>query len=216
MRIVVIGCGRMGSGVSAALARAGHAVTVVDRDPRAFTRLSPSFTGRTVTGVGFDRDVLAEAGIDRADGLAALSGSDEANAVAARMARVIYGVPRVVARLYDPRKAEIYRRLGLQVISPVSWGIDRVAELLSYTNLDAVFSIGAGGVSIVVAEIPFLLDGRPATELTAPGEVHPVAITRAGRTLLVTPVTTLHEGDLVHLAMVSSAGARAAKLLGTT
>jgi trk system potassium uptake protein TrkA len=214
MRIVVIGCGRMGSGVSEALARGGHSVTVVDSDPKAFVRLSPAFPGRTIVGVGFDRDVLAEAGVDRADGLAALSGSDEANAVAARMARVIYRVPRVVARLYDPRKAEIYRRLGLQVISPVTWGVNRVAELLGFTTLDAVFSVGAGGVDIVVAEVPFLLDGRPAGELTAPGEVHPIAITRAGRTLLATPATTLHEGDIVHLAMLSSAGPRAAKLLG--
>src|SRR4030042_1184683 len=108
MRIIIIGCGRMGSGLAQTLSLRGHAVTVVDRDPQAFERLGPAFKGKTLTGIGFDRDVLLRAGIERADGLAAVTFSDEANVVAARLASNIFHVPRVVARLYDPRKAEIY------------------------------------------------------------------------------------------------------------
>ena len=214
MRILVIGCGRMGSGLAMTLAAGAHAVTVVDTEPKAFERLGPAFKGRSLVGVGFDRSVLEKAGIEEADGLAAVSGSDEVNAVVARMARVVYLVPRVVARLYDPRKAQIFRRLGLQVISPVTWGIQRVADLLTFTDLDRVYSIGAGGIDLVDADVPPLLDGKPVGELVVPGEAQVVAITRAGRTMLATPATTLHTGDIVHLAMTATGAPRLARLLG--
>ena len=121
-RIITIGCRRTGSGLARILTAKGHAVTMVDIDPEAFERLGPRFAGRIVLGVGFDRDVLIQAGIERADGLAAMTSSDEANVVAARIAREVFKVPRVVARLYDPRKADIYKRLGLQTIQPVTSG----------------------------------------------------------------------------------------------
>src|SRR5512139_1762646 len=136
MKIIIIGCGRMGSGLARAMSLRGHAVTVVDRDPAAFERLGPTFKGQTVVGIGFDREVLLKAGIDRADGLAALTESDEANVVAARLASQVFHIPRVVARLYDPRKAEIYKRLGLRTIAPVAWGIARAADLLSHSQLE--------------------------------------------------------------------------------
>ncbi len=129
MKLIIIGCGRVGAGLAQALSQRGHAVTVVDKDSLTFERLGSTFKGQTVNGGGFDREVLLQTGIERADGLAAVTGSDEVNIVTARLARQMFRVPRVVARLYDPRKAEVYQRLGLQTINPVTWGINRIAEL---------------------------------------------------------------------------------------
>jgi len=143
MNIIIIGCGRMGTGLAQILNLRGHGVTVVDKEESAFTTLGPAFKGRTVTGIGFDRATLLAAGIQRADGLASVMNSDEANIVAARVARELFRVPRVVARVVDPRKAEIYQRLGLQTISTTVWAVNRVANLLSYTDLDVIFDLSS-------------------------------------------------------------------------
>lgn len=213
MKIIIIGCGRIGSGLAQTLSLQRHAVTVVDKDPAAFERLGPAFKGRTVPGIGFDRDVLLQAGIERTDALAAVTASDEANVVAARLASQIFRVPRVVARLYDPRKAEIYRRLGLQTISPVTWGIHRIAELLSYSQLESVVSLGGGGVDIVEAEVPPLLVGRTVKELTVAGEIIVVAISRGDITFLPTLGAVFQEGDRVHLAVEAASVDRLRTLL---
>jgi trk system potassium uptake protein TrkA len=196
-----------------ALIERGHSVTVIDRDPAAFERLGPRFAGRTVAGVGFDREVLLEAGIERADGLAAVTASDEANVVAARAARQVFRVPRVVARLHEPAKAEIYRRLGLQTVTPITWGIQRIAELLCHSQLDTVLSLGNGEVEIVEVEVPPLLHGRRASELTVPAEITVIALQRDGRTTLPALGTVLSKGDLVHLAVLASSVDRLKTLL---
>jgi len=212
VRVIIIGCGRMGSGLARTLTLRGHTVTVVDKEPTAFERLGPSFKGRMVAGVGFDREVLVQAGIERADGLAAVTASDEANVVAARMASQVFRVPRVVARLYDPRKAEIYDRLGLQTINTTSWGINRIADLLCYSQFEPVVSLG-GQVDLVEVQLPPLLAGRTANELTVPGELMVVAISRGGKTFLATLGTVFQEGDVVHLAVLSTAVDRLKALL---
>ncbi len=214
MRIIIIGCGRMGAGLALSLSLRGHSVTVVDHDPSSFERLGPSFRGETVSGGGFDREALLKAGIERADGLAAVTASDEVNAVAARLARQVFHVPKVVARIYDPRKAEIYQRLGLQNISPVTWGINRVIDLLCYSRMETVTSLGSGEVDIVEAEVPHLLVGRTVNELTVIGEIHVVAISRHGKTFLPTLGTEFHKGDLVHLALLAASADRLKALLG--
>jgi trk system potassium uptake protein TrkA len=210
--MIIIGCGRMGAGLAQALAQRGHTVTVVDNDPTAFEVLGPAFNGKTVAGVGFDRDVLLQAGIERADGLAAVTASDEANVVAARLARLVFRVPRVVARLYDPRKAEIYRRLGILTISTTTWGIQRIAQLLCYSDLDVVMSLSSA-VDLVQVNVPPLLVGRSTQALTVPGEVHLVAIDRAGKTLLPTPETAFQEGDLLYMAVLAESADRLKALL---
>jgi trk system potassium uptake protein len=212
MRMIIIGCGRMGAGLAQALAQRGHTVTVVDNDPTAFEVLGPAFNGKTVAGVGFDRDILLQAGIERADGLAAVTASDEANVVAARLARQVFRVPRVVARLYDPRKAEIYRRLGILTISTTTWGIQRIAQLLCYSDLDVVMSLSSA-VDLVQVNVPPLLIGRSTQALTVPGEVHLVAIDRAGKTLLPTPETAFQEGDLLYMAVLAESADRLKALL---
>ena len=214
MRIIIIGCGRMGAGLAQTLNLSGHSVTVVDKDPVVFERLGPAFKGQTVVGVGFDRDVLLQAGIKRADGLAAVTASDEANVVAARLASQVFHVPRVVARLYDTRQAEIYRRLGLQTIAPVTWGIHQIADLLCYSPLDTVLSLGSGEVDVVKTEIPLLLVGRTVNELTVTGEIQVVAISRGGTTFLPTLGTVFQNGDLVHLVVLAASADRLRALLG--
>ena len=214
MRFIIVGCGRMGAGLAGALSLQGHRVTAVDRDPAAFERLGPSFKGQTVAGVGFDREVLLRAGIQRTDGLAAVTASDEANAVIGRVAQQVFRVPRVVARLYDPRQAEIYQRLGLQTIAPVAWGIHRIAELLSYSQLDTVHSVGTGGVELVDTIVPPLLVGRMVKELSLPGEVQVVGITRGSETFLPTLGAVFQDADMIHLAMAATSSSQARSLLG--
>ncbi len=216
MRYIVTGCGRIGSGLARALDTAGHHVAVIDSDQSAFERLGPGFGGTTLHGIGFDRSVLEGADVGAVDGLAAVTGNDEVNAVVARLASRTFHVPKVVARLYDPLKAAVYRRLGVQVVAPVDWSIQRTLDMLTFAQASVLVSVGSGQVDLVEAEAPHLLDGRTVAEVTAPGEVLPVAISRAGRTFIPTAATTLEAGDLLHLAVVAASRGRLESLLGSS
>src|SRR3989304_5709274 len=154
MKVIIMGCGRVGEQISRIMVEEGHEVAVIDQDPEALARLGPKCKGHTVKGVGFDRKVLIDAGIEQADAFAATSSSDNANIIAARIARNVFHVPSVVARLYDPRRAEIYRRLGLVTISAVQWGASRIHELLTHAELDPVMSFGSGDVVLIEIEVP--------------------------------------------------------------
>ena len=213
MRFIVTGCGRTGAGLARLLDTAGHSVAVVDHDRGAFERLGSAFGGTTVHGIGFDRAVLDAAGVASADGLATVTGNDEVNAVVARLASRVFHVPKVVARLHDPGKAAIYRRLGVQVVAPVDWSIHRTADLLTYAQGSVLVSLGSGQVDVVEAAAPPLLDGRPVAELTVPGEIVPVALTRAGRTFLPTATTTVQAGDVLHVAVLGASRHRLESLL---
>ncbi len=214
MMIIIVGCGRMGAMLAQTMVLRGHSVTVIDKDPGAFSRLGSNFKGSTLVGIAFDKDILVQAGIQRADAFAAVTVSDEANVVAARLAKHVFRVPRVVARVYEPRKAEIYRRFGLQTISPISLGAERLAELITYSDMDTVVSLGSSEVDIVDLEIPPHLIGRTVKDLVAPSEVHVVAITRAGKTFLPNPGVVFQAGDLVHLAVLVAASDRLKSLIG--
>lgn len=207
MKFVIVGCGGMGAELAQALGRGGHDVTLVDRNREAVEALDPSLRGRAVVGSGFDRETLARAGIGLADGLAAMTRSDETNVILARLARHVFHVPRVAARLHDPRNADLYRRLGIQVAAPVSWAANRLADLLSYSELDAVASLGGGQVEVVQFGVTPLLEGRTAGSLSIPGEMQVVALSRGGPTFIPTPETIFQDGDTVHVA-VSTASAR--------
>jgi len=214
MKIIIIGCGRVGAGLAQSLASRGHSVVVVDKDPLAFDKLGDKFKGQTIQGIGFDREILLKAGIERADGLAAVTANDEANVIVARIARDIFHVPKVVARLFDTRQAEIYRRLGLQTIAPTSWGINRIADLLLYSSIETVFSMGSGDVEMVEAEVPPLLVGKTVRDLTVASEIHIVSITRANKTFLPTLGTNFRDGDVLHLAVLMTSASRLRELLG--
>ncbi len=214
MKIVVMGCGRVGEQLARILADEGHDVVVIDYNPVALERLGPGFKGRTVLGVGFDREVLIKAGIEHADAFAATSSSDNANIIAARIARHIFHVPRVVVRLYDPRRADVYRRLGLVTICSTTWGAERIRELLTHTGLDPVMTFGNGEVSLLALEAPPHLVGRQVRDITVPNEISVVVITRQGGAMLPTLGTEFQAGDLIYLAVLASAMERAEALLG--
>ena len=211
MNVIVVGAGHMGRGLAERLSRQGHDVTVIDRDAEELEELDEGFAGRRVVGVGFDRAVLAEAGVERASAVIACTSSDEANVVIAR----IYRVPRVIARLYDISKAETYRRLGIQTISTTDWGIRHACELLTYQEMDTVLEIGSGDVQLVRSDVPALLEGRPVREVTAIGEVEVVAVSRSNETFIPTLGTVLEHGDVIYAAVASSASAKFRYMLGT-
>jgi trk system potassium uptake protein TrkA len=214
MKMIIIGCGRVGAGLAQNLSQRGHAVSIVDQEPTAFTRLHATFTGQRITGPSFHRDVLLHAGIEQADGLAAVTGSDATNMVMARLARGTFHVPRVMARLYDPRHAETYRRLGVQTMNPITWGVHHIAELLCYSDLHTVLSLGSGAVTMIEVELPSLLVGRTVNDLTVLGEIHVAAISRSATTFLPTLGTVFQAGDLLHLAVLTTATERLKALLG--
>lgn len=214
MRLIIMGCGRVGEQVSRLMADEGHDVVVIDYDANALARLGPEFKGRTVRGVGFDRNVLIEAGIERADAFAAASASDNANIVAARIARLVFRVPTVVARLYDPRRAEIYRRLGMRTISSTTWGAERIRELLIYRDLDPVATFGSGEVCLVALEVTPRLVGRNVKHVSVPGEVSVAAITRKGQAFVPISGAEFRAGDTIHLVVLASAMDRFKEMLG--
>jgi trk system potassium uptake protein TrkA len=214
MKVIIMGCGRIGSQVSMLMSEQGHDVTVIDHDNNAAGRLGPTFKGRLVKGLGFDRDVLTAAGIEQADAFVSASSSDNANLVAARIVRNVFHVPRVVARLYDPRRAEIYQRLGLTTISSTNWGAERIVQVLSHTELDVWITFGHGEVSLIQLETPQQLAGRNVMQLNVPGEVMVVSITRNDKAFIPSSGSEFQEGDIIHLAVLSSAMERLEEMLG--
>jgi trk system potassium uptake protein TrkA len=214
MRIIVMGCGRVGEQVSRLMSEEGHQVAVVDYNADALARLGSNFKGLRVKGVGFDRNVLIKAGIENADAFAATSSSDNVNIVAARIARHIFRVPRVVARLYDPHRVEIYRRLGLMTISSTTWGAERIRELILHKNLDPATTFGNGEVNMIAIDAPAQLIGRFVKDVTVPGEVSVIAITRQGQAFIPFQGTEFQPGDLIHLVILSSAMGRFEAIFG--
>lgn len=214
MKVIIMGCGRVGEQVARLMDAEGHAVSVVDYNLAALARLGPQFKGQCVRGVGFDRQILLAAGIEQADAFAATSSSDNANITAARVARNFFQVPKVVARLYDPRRAEIYRRLGLVTISSTAWGAQRIYELLHHREVEPVYAFGSGDASLVQVEAPPLWHGRAVQTVTLPGEMAVAAITRDGHALLPTLGTLFQAGDVVYLTVLASALAQLERLLG--
>ncbi len=213
MRIIVMGCGRVGGLVSQLMAKEGHDVVVIDKSAQALERLGANFKGRKVVGIGFDRDVLMEAGIQQADAFAATSASDNVNVIAARIARNVYQVPRVVARLFDPRQAEVYQRLGLQTISATDLGAERIREILTHAEMDPVMTFGGGEVCLLTLQTPRRLVGQMVKHLIVPGEINVIAVTRQGRAFIPFSGTELRSGDLLYLAVLNTAMDRLHQLL---
>jgi len=183
----------------------GHDVTIVDKLPAAFKRLGREFGGRTVTGIGFDRDVLRAAGIEQADAFAAVTNGDNSNYIAASVARDTFQVPQVVARIYDPQREAIYRELGIRTISSTSWAVNTIRRILTSTELAASAQFGSGEVELTELLISGRLVGRYTRDIALPGEIMPVAIVRRGRAFLPTPGVLLEEGDVLHVAVLAAA-----------
>jgi trk system potassium uptake protein TrkA len=213
MKVIIVGCGRMGSELAIQLSHDNHDVTVVDIDPSAFYRLGPAFKGKTVEGVGFDRDVLIRAGVERTDALAAVTAGDNRNIVIARVARNVFRVPKVVARLYDPRRAEIYQRLGLQTISSTAWGVSRFIQLLAHPDLHVAITLGHSEVEIVELEVPPHWVSRSVNNVNVPGEISVAAVSRKGKTFIPTLGTVFQDGDRAAISVLATSRGRLEELL---
>jgi len=200
VRVVVVGCGRVGAGLAAGLAAAGEVVAVIDKDPKAFERLGEAFGGLTVEGIGFDRDVLERAGAASADALVAVTGGDNSNVVAARVARDAYRVPRVIARIHDPRRAALYEELGVVTVSSTGWALRKIRDHLEHRTLKEEQTFGRGEVSLLRLELPQHLVDRSVADVEGEG-LRVVSVTRRGGAFVPGPGTALAEGDVVRLAV---------------
>ena len=204
MHIVIMGCGRVGSTLAHILEDRDNTVSVIDRDPEAFRRLRTSFKGDRVTGIGFDRAVLTQAGIERADAFAAVSSGDNSNIIAARVARETFGVRRVAARIYDPRRAEVYERLGIPTVATVRWTADQMLRKLLPEGVEPLWRDPTG--KIVLAEVAFspAWIGEQVKSLEANTMIRVAFIDRLGQAFVPDPGTVLQEGDVLHVVAKES------------
>ena len=206
MHVVVVGCGRVGSGLATTLENQGHSVAVIDRRVQAFRRLPEGFSGRKVVGVGFDRARLEEAGIGEADALAAVTNGDNSNIVVARVAREAFQIDRVVARIYDARRAAIYERLGIPTVATVQWTTERVLRrIVPETSQGVEWIDPSARICVVERVVPGHWAGQRLLELEIEGTSRVVGVTRLGQASVPTSTLIAQEGDVV---FVSVAGDR--------
>ncbi len=205
MHVVVVGCGRVGSGLAGMLEEQGHSVAVIDRRAEAFHRLPPGFKGQMVQGVGFDRDRLREAGIERADALAAVTNGDNSNIVVARVAREAFGVSRVVARIYDQRRAAIYERVGIPTVATVQWTIERVMRRVLPDTSGVEWIDPSASACLVERAVPPSWAGRPVSQVEVAGAIRVAALGRLGKARVPTPELLLQEGDVIWVAVAGDA-----------
>lgn len=205
MHVIVVGCGRVGSSLAKQLTESGHTVAVIDRNPDAFVRLGDTFTGTTVAGIGFDRDRLQEAGIEQAAALASVTNGDNSNILIARVARETYGLERVVARIYDPRRAAIYQRLGIATVATVAWTTERVLRRLIPDTPSVEWIDPSAKVSLIERQVGRGWAGHRLLDLEETGGVRVVALSRLGVAQLPLPDIVAQEGDVVYLAVAGDA-----------
>lgn len=205
MRVIVIGCGRVGAALAGLLASEEHDVRVVDRRPKAARLLPDSPRIRFHEGNGYSRTVLEAAGVEHADAFVAVTSGDNSNIVSARTAKETYRVPVVLARIYDPRRADIYRELGIPTIASVRWTVHQVHEMLLHRHLTPELSFGNGETLLLRSELPPYLAGRRLAEFDVDGEIRVVEVTRGGRSLIPAHGTTALPGDLVTFAVAATA-----------
>ncbi|QOK24113.1 TrkA family potassium uptake protein [Janibacter indicus] len=201
MHFVIMGCGRVGASLARSLERIGHDVAVVDQDPSAFRRLGSDFNGRRVAGVGFDRDTLLQAGIEDAYALAAVSSGDNSNILAARVARETFGVEHVVARIYDPDRAQVYQRLGIPTVATVRWTADQVLRRMLPQGQATEMTDASGRLVVAEIQVSSAWVGRRLTSLEEATGARIAYLTRLGEGILPRPDTVHQEGDLVHLVI---------------
>ena len=214
MKALIIGCGRFGVRVGAYLTRNHHDVVVIDIDPETFTALGETFTGRTICGVGYDKAVLEAAGVAAADVVISCTSSDSLNAVVANTAKNVYHVPTVIARMGDPVRARLFESMGIYTVSITKLGLENVVEYLEGSKSWQVIRKLGDGVQLVRARVQVALVGTPVGALHIPGKFRPVAIDRAGRTLLPEDDMCFAYNDILYLAVASDSLAEARDMLG--
>jgi trk system potassium uptake protein len=201
VHVVIMGCGRVGSTLARSLEERDHDVSVIDSFPDAFRRLGPSFEGTKVTGIGFDQTVLERAGIERADAFAAVSSGDNSNIIAARVARETFGVQHVVARIYDPGRAEVYQRLGIVTVATVKWTADQMLRRLLPAGAEPDFRDPSGTIRVDHVPVTEAWIGERTVRLQTDSGSRIAWIDRLGEGMLPARETVLQEGDMLHLVM---------------
>ena len=202
VHIVIAGCGRVGAGLARTLEAEGHSVAVIDRNRKAFRRLPTDFKGIVVEGSGFDRNALHDARIEDADAVAAVTSGDNSNILSARIARETFGVERVVARIYDPQRAQVYQRLGIPTVATVTWTVDQVRSWLLPEEFTPHWRDATGMLLLLDRVLPEHLAGQKLSSLESEGKVRLVAVTRAGMPRLDTKGLVGQDGDLLHLVVM--------------
>ncbi len=200
-----MGCGRVGGELTVQLAKAGHAVSIIDKRPEAFDRLPPGFDAKTIVGLGFDREVLKRAGIKEAGAFVAVSNGDNSNIVSARVAREHYHVPKVIARIYDPRRADIYERLNIPTVASVRWAAKQIQFLLFHSRDEMKESFAGGSLMHLQREVPDHLVGKPVSSVEAEGAIRVIGVDRGGSGYLPTHSSTFQEGDVAHFVVARDA-----------
>ncbi len=213
VHVVIMGCGRVGSTLAHNLESRDHSVSVIDRNPDAFRRLGPSYSGTTVEGYGFDRDVLVEAGIEGAGAFAAVSSGDNSNIISARVAREQFGITNVVARIYDPGRAEVYERLGIPTVATVTWAADRVLRRLLPEGAEPLWRDPSGSVRVDEIPAPESWVGSTVLQLQDRTGARVAFMTRLGSGLIPSRDTVVQEGDLLNLFMLEDDTAHVAERL---
>jgi len=200
MNFIIIGCGRLGAELAYRLYTQGNQVAIIDHNPLAFNNLDPAFSGRTIEGEALNKDILLRAGVEHADGLAAVTNSDLLNAVIAHAVRMEFRVSQVYVRNYDPYWRPLHEAFGLHMVSSSSWGAQRIEELLYHAEVRTVFSAGNGEVEIYEFTIPAAWVGHALDELISGISCVPVALTRAGRSSLTSPEIILQQDDILSVS----------------
>jgi trk system potassium uptake protein TrkA len=196
VRVVIMGCGRVGILLTQELAKAGHDIAVIDKNASAFDRLPPGFVATTFVGLGFDREVLEEAGIKEADAFLAVSNGDNSNIVSARVAREHYHVPKVIARIYDPMRADIYERLNIPTVSTTRWGVKQMVLMLTHPREEIRETLAAGDLFRMRVEVPPHLVGKPVSSLDVASKILVAGVDRGGRGFIPVPSSTFQAGDI--------------------
>jgi trk system potassium uptake protein len=208
VHVVVMGCGRVGSAIARRLEEVGHSVAVIDQDPEAFRRLGPDFAGRQVTGLGFDRQTLLDAGVDTAGAFAAVSSGDNSNIIAARVARETFGVQHVVARIYDSKRAEVYERMGIPSVATVPWTVNRLLRELLSVKVSELWREPTGQVLLMRITVTEGWVGRKLSELENVSGARAAWLVRFGEAQLPTSGTVLQDGDQLVVAVTDEITAR--------
>lgn len=202
MHVIIAGCGRVGSELASNLERLGHSVALVDRDAAAFERVKPGFKGRAIIGFAFDRETLADADIKNADAFASVTSGDNSNIVSARVAKEHFKVPQVVARIYDPRRAQIYQRLGIQTVATVRWTTDQMLRFLLPEDVPVAYTVDNG--EVIVTAVPAFSEivGKNVLDMDLEGRRRVVALSRFGVPRVPDNGLTVQDGDILYISTI--------------
>ena len=215
MKIIIAGCGRLGSELAQLLDSAGHKTAIIDRDMNAFKRLKTSFGGKLIEGVAFDRYTLIRAGIENADALASVTNSDNTNIITALIAKRRFKVPIISARVYDPLRAEIYGKIGINTVSPTIWAAQKIKDFISNPDILRANTFGNGEVEILEIVASVFLDGRYVKDVTITSELNVISIVRDGIATIPTMNTSFKKGDIIFIAATPFGKAKMHQIINT-